>query len=126
MNPDLFPPDADTRVYVMTPRSTRELGKYYKSNYFVKVPQLLDTIRSALGSQDVPIAVWNYKPLDCEVNDEVNPELFESEKGNALFQFDPNAFGDGVRGWRILYESLQFLSTDPAPAPAAASGVPDP
>lgn len=67
--------------------------------------------------------MWNYVALDGELQ---NAELFESERGNALFQYDPNAFGDGVRGWRILYENLQFLSTDPAPGAGSANGVPPP
>ncbi|KAL1981339.1 hypothetical protein VTN96DRAFT_2780 [Rasamsonia emersonii] len=127
MNPDLFTANDDTRVYVMTPRSARgNYQNYQNSNYYGKVPRLLNTIRTALGNQDVPIAVWNYIPLECEIDGETNDELFESERGVALFQFDPDAFGSGVRGWRILYEALQFLSTDPAPGAESASGVPDP
>lgn len=141
MDPYNFGEDDDTRVYVMTPRRSKtvvdnegnpyiEFGDTFTTNCIKKIPQLLNTIRTALWN-DVPIALRNYEPLDCNAPDasgpdpEPNPALFESERANALFQFDPDAFGNGKSGWRLFYEGIQFSSTDPAPGPEAATGVPD-
>lgn len=142
MDPYYFSKDDDTRVYVMTPRKSQErydkkkrmtyivFGDAFSTNYNSKIPKLLNTIRSVLWS-DVPIALRNYEPLDCNApgasgpDPEPNPALFESERANALFQFDPDAFGNGKSGWRLFYEGIQFSSTDPAPGPEAATGVPD-
>lgn len=78
----------------MTPRRRGPTATYTDSNYRGKVPRLLNTIRSVLGS-DVPIAVWNYYRLDYDNRTE---ELMGTETlaGHACFQFDPNGGGQGL------------------------------
>jgi len=73
-----------------------------------------------LGNRNVPIAVWKYVRLDYNIPNDL-AQVNTNQRGMALFQFDPNAWGQGLQGWRLLYEELQFSSSDP---PAAASGVP--
>lgn len=132
LNPALFTANDDTRVYIMTPRS-RNVGSstsqpWTRTNYYGKLAQLISTIQSRLGSS-VPIAVWNYPRLDCTVivngEEQTNPALFESERGVGVFQYDPTGYNN-ARGWRLFYEQLLFRSTDPAPGPESARGVPPP
>ncbi|RLL94783.1 hypothetical protein CFD26_104602 [Aspergillus turcosus] len=121
LNPALFTADDNTRVYIMTPRRTG--GKYTTSNYIKKVPVLISTIKTALGNQNVPVAVWKYVRLNWD-NPNDAAQINRNQRGIALFQFDPDASGTGTRGWRLFYEEMQFSSTDPPPGPASENGVP--
>ncbi|EEA25968.1 hypothetical protein TMatcc_005778 [Talaromyces marneffei ATCC 18224] len=121
LNPALFTANDNTRVYIMTPR--RRGARYTTSNYTKKVPILISTIKTALGNQNVPVAVWKYVRLNYH-NPSEEALANTNQRGIALFQFDPNAFGMGNRGWRILYEEMQFLSTDPTPGPDSENGIP--
>ncbi|KAH8812237.1 hypothetical protein F5884DRAFT_898539 [Xylogone sp. PMI_703] len=117
IDPALFP-EAQTRVYIMTPR--KENGQFTSSNYRGKVPQLITSIRAVVG-QNVPIAVYNYVPVDCNAPD----DEFSDQTGISLFQYDPTADAAGNPGWRLFYEQHLFRSSDPAPGPDAVRGIPD-
>jgi hypothetical protein len=123
LNPALFTssPADDTRVYIMHPR--RRNGQYTTANYLTKLPQLINTIKTALGNQNVPIAVWKYVRLNYDLTSDL-AQANTNQRGIALFQFDPNGFGPGVQGWRLFYEEQPFSSSGPAPGPAAVNGVP--
>jgi hypothetical protein len=123
LNPALFTSSAadDTRVYIMHPR--RRNGQYTTANYLTKLPQLISTIKTALGNQNVPIAVWKYVRLDYNVPSDY-AQVNTNQRGMALFQFDPNGGGPGVQGWRLFYEEQPFFSSGPAPGPEAVNGVP--
>jgi hypothetical protein len=105
----------------MHPR--RKGGRYTTANYLTKLPTLISTIKTALGNQNVPIAVWKYVRLDYNVPSDMT-QANTNQRGIALFQFDPNAWGQGLQGWRLFYEEIQFSSNDPAPGAASALRVP--
>ncbi|RFU32890.1 hypothetical protein B7463_g3469, partial [Scytalidium lignicola] len=128
INPDLFGAEVDTRVYIMTPRRGKSTAGAGSPLYRGKVPQLISAIQVTLGD-DVPLALFNYTPLECdedpgEDDSPPNPDLFTSQRGVALFQFDPQADEDGKPGWRLFYEHHQFTSSGPAPGPDAVNGIP--
>jgi len=128
INADDFTPKDNTRAYIMTPRLFHDNTNIFDANpqasqYAAKIDTLRTTLRTVLG-QNLPIALWNYIPLDCR--ESVAPELGTDERGEALFQFDPNSDGRGTPGWRLFYERLLFQNTDPVPGAAAALGVPPP
>ncbi|KAF2159060.1 hypothetical protein M409DRAFT_30480 [Zasmidium cellare ATCC 36951] len=81
----------DTRVFVMHPRRTQSYANPQRSNYRAKVPELLTAIRDAVGWQDVPLALYNYIPVN-EDNADGTPTaantryIAKSEVGTALFQ----------------------------------------
>jgi hypothetical protein len=89
----------------MHPR--RRNGQYTTATYRVKLPQLISTIKTALGNQIVPVAVWNYVRLDWNVIDP--KEINTNQRVMALFQFDPDAKGQGLQGLKLFYEELQFI-----------------
>lgn len=141
MDPSKFNlPTDNTRVYIMHPRRYRNNPQ--SSRYRSKVPQLKQAIRDVLGNQDVPIVLYNYNTIDDKVDPD-GPLLYTSQRGKALFQFDPDARGPGINGFRIFYEYAprvrmfeseidvfyirqnQFQDTDPVPGPGSTDGIPD-
>lgn len=121
LNPALFTAADNPRVYIMTPRRTGSTD-YTVSNFGVKVPRLISAIKDVLGA-NVPIAVWKYVRLDYHIPEQ-EAEANTNQRGIAVFQYDPNANGQGTRGWRLFYEEMQFASTDPPPGPDSEKGIP--
>ncbi|CZR64767.1 uncharacterized protein PAC_14666 [Phialocephala subalpina] len=138
LDPSLFNQNGDdTRIFIMSPRAARggaQSAQYYRT----KLPQLKATLNGANGLlPGAPMALRLYQPLDYDPDHLDNNPAFATNyniafsadtpraTGKAVFQFDPNFHGQGIPGWRLFYEEIQFNDNDPPLSDDAAKGVPD-
>ena len=95
LDPALFPSDESVAV-IMTPRKgTGNKGLYYPTN----VNNLVNIIRDRIG---VTAIVYGYNPPRNDAALERRPR-----QGNALFEYEWNADGQGNGNWRIWCEESQ-------------------
>ncbi|GAB1198536.1 hypothetical protein APSETT444_007859 [Aspergillus pseudonomiae] len=125
LDPALFnAPDDDTRIYIMHPRvgeAGGRGGKHTTPTY----PGKLQDLKDLLNKQLLPgaaTATWLY--IKAGFPREGEPDV-PPYRRHAIFQYDPVAHGEDMKGWRLFYEDHYFDDTNPAPGPASANGIPD-
>ncbi|KFY69307.1 hypothetical protein V496_00351, partial [Pseudogymnoascus sp. VKM F-4515 (FW-2607)] len=125
LDPSLFNgPHDDTRIYIMHPRRT-PTSTSQKPRYPGKLRRLKSMLTGLTGLlPNAPTVLWLYKRLDHDLKQD-RLDARNTQRGHAIFQFDPNGRGTGSPGWRLFYEEHVFNDTDPPPNADSANGIPD-
>jgi hypothetical protein len=113
--------DDDTKVFIMTPLDgsvTTASKKPAKppagpAMYQTKMNAIFQAISDHIGGTVELGDQYNYWRLDYNRATD-RAQINTSERGVCLFQYDPNAFGTGVKGWRLFYEDRWYVSTEGA------------
>ncbi|BCS29892.1 uncharacterized protein APUU_80195A [Aspergillus puulaauensis] len=109
IDPKLFnDPEDGTELHIMTPYvSTEEpIETTTELEYANRIEEVKAEIADILGIRPME-HVWPYRKLRWSYPDEY-ALVDKTCRGFALFQYDPDADGDGNRGWRIMYESKEI------------------
>ncbi|KAH0282138.1 hypothetical protein M436DRAFT_86613 [Aureobasidium namibiae CBS 147.97] len=91
-------PGDETKVFIMTPLSDTSTLK----KPFLKYQRRLERVEQALISYlgpDITVVFVPYKRIEDLAEQDTD------QRGLALFQYDPNADGHGLRQWRLFYEN---------------------
>ncbi|GAB7353822.1 hypothetical protein MBLNU459_g4196t1 [Dothideomycetes sp. NU459] len=96
----------NTRVSIMTPQSDDSgTNEQPKPKYPKRLEVVYGALKAYLGD-DITITPYLYDRINTEVE-----EQDTDQRGLALFQYDPNADGNGQRQWRLFYENIYFYDT---------------
>ena len=100
VNPDLFR-NVNGRdrpeLFIMSP--AYDGPAYYPG----QIKAIQDTMISIIGRDLVVQEPYLYKPLSEDLPSEA-AQITNNAKGFALFQYDPDSDGRGLKGWRLFYE----------------------
>ncbi|PYH83382.1 hypothetical protein BO82DRAFT_411943 [Aspergillus uvarum CBS 121591] len=118
----------DTRIYIMHPRRELSPNNPFLPNYDGKFVELRDLLNVRL-LPGAPTAARMYVavPYIFDENGEYESDPIEEQqwRRHAVFQYDPNARGNGMPGWRLFFEDHYFDSTNAPPGPESANDIPD-
>ncbi|KAH7317127.1 hypothetical protein B0I35DRAFT_434610 [Stachybotrys elegans] len=104
----------ETQIFIMAPVLEGEPSGSTAYNYPTRINDMVQAVHDVLGEGNNPrLTVYGYQPLEYE--DEADQALINtSQKGMALFQYDPDSNGSGRREWRLFLEERFARHTIPA------------
>ncbi|KAK4194710.1 hypothetical protein QBC40DRAFT_318421 [Triangularia verruculosa] len=132
INPNLFNNrDTDqTEVFIYTPvkygTRKQDMNKVSNLKYLERYGpngEVRDTIADILGDSRPRITMVPYMPLNTNIPAEA-AQMGTNARGSILFQYDPNADGNGRRRWRLLIEDKFYYNKGDLPAPSVDLEVP--
>ncbi|KAK4505420.1 hypothetical protein PRZ48_003383 [Zasmidium cellare] len=120
LDPSLFNREDDnTNIYFMTPLDGSVTTANKKppkppsgpAMYPNKMRAIADTINELIGGVLEDVVQYNYWRLNY-ANSADEALIDTTERGLCMFQYDPNAFGSGKKGWRLFYEDRHYVSNE--------------
>lgn len=114
IDPELFNlNDDNTKVFIMTPLSSdNNLAAKGVLEYPKKMAELEKQIRRHISLRSLRAVIWGYLRLNYALPEEKEMEN-QSQRGMALFQYDPKGAPDGTPAWRLYYEGVCYHSSNP-------------
>lgn len=98
-----------THLFIMTPAAEDEPAGSEDYEYGGRKNEIVDAVRAVLGDGVEPrVTVYGYQPLDYPEDE--HGVIIDGARGIALFQYDPDADGNGRSAWRVFLEDRWYSS----------------
>jgi hypothetical protein len=113
VDPDVFKSERGQRValHIMAPTSRDAASNDLPLRYPKHVASITDAFKTQLGGKKPAIYTYKYVTLDPDNVPADEKKMYETTRGTALFQYDPDSDGRGKRAWRLWFED-RFITVD--------------
>jgi hypothetical protein len=113
VDPDVFESESGQRValHIMAPTSRDATSNDFPLRYPKHVASIIDAFKIQLGGKRPAIYTSEYVTLDPDNVPADERKMYETTRGTALFQYDPDSDGRGKRAWRLWFE-YRFITVD--------------
>lgn len=94
-----------TTLYIMAPTTREATSNEFPLRYPNHVASITNAIKDQLGGKKPTyVPPHKYVTLDPDNVKSDLKKMFETTRGTALFQYDPNSDGNNQRAWRLWLE----------------------
>ena len=101
-----------TTLYIMALTSRDATSSAFPLRYPNHVAMISDAIKDQLGGKKPSfVPPYKYVTLDPDNVPADEKKMYETMRGTALFQYNPDSDGKGKRAWRLWFED-QFTSVN--------------
>jgi hypothetical protein len=106
IDPDVFKSERGQRValHIMAPTSRDATSNDLPLRYPKHVASITDAIEAQLGGKETAISTYKHVTLDPDNVPADDKKMYETTRGTALFQYDPDSDGRRKRAWRLWFE----------------------
>jgi hypothetical protein len=115
VDPNVFTGEREQRtsLHIMTPAVRDAASNESPARYANHVASIVDAIRVQMGGKRAHYRKsYNYVTLDPDGGRGGDARLmFDSTRGTALFQYDPDSDGRSKKAWRLWFED-EFTAVD--------------
>ncbi|USP74609.1 uncharacterized protein yc1106_01883 [Curvularia clavata] len=110
IDPNVFKSERGSQVslYIMAPTIREATSNDFPLRYPNHVASIKNAIKEQLGGKKPSTYEYKYVTLDPDNVPADEKKMYETTRGTALFQYDPDSDGRGKRAWRLWLEDTFF------------------